>query len=135
MIQIIAGKKGSGKTKKILAAANEATKNASNSVIFIDDDNRYMFDLSTDVRFVNAGEYKICNEQMLYGLVAGALSQNFDIATVCIDAFKKLVQTDLENTSWFFERLEDLSSAYNITFVISVSEEVDLLPEFIKKYL
>ena len=57
MIQVIHGKKGSGKTKRILDQANEAIKEHKGDVIFIDDDNRYMYDLRHEVRFVNAGEY------------------------------------------------------------------------------
>ena len=45
MIQVIAGKKGSGKTKRILDMANLATKDSKHDIVFIDDDNRYMFDL------------------------------------------------------------------------------------------
>ena len=57
MIQVIHGKKGSGKTKRILDQANEAIKEHKGDVIFIDDDNRYMYDLRHEVRFVNASEY------------------------------------------------------------------------------
>ena len=45
MIQVIHGKKGSGKTKRILDMANAAIKEHKGDVIFVDDDNRYMFDL------------------------------------------------------------------------------------------
>ena len=41
MIQIIYGKKGSGKTKRIIDMANEAVKAHEGSIVFIDDDNRY----------------------------------------------------------------------------------------------
>ena len=37
MIQVIHGKKGSGKTKRILDQANEAIKEHKGDVIFIDD--------------------------------------------------------------------------------------------------
>ena len=56
MIRIIYGKKGSGKTKKIIDAANEAVKYSTGELVFIDDDNRYMYDLRHEIRFVNATE-------------------------------------------------------------------------------
>ena len=54
MIQLVFGEKGSGKTKKILEIANQAAEQAKGSVVFIDEDDRYMYDLNLSVRFINA---------------------------------------------------------------------------------
>lgn len=135
MIQVIAGKKGSGKTKRILDKANEASKDQNNVVVFIDDDNRYMYDLEREVRFVDASEYNIVDDKMLLGFLAGMLTQNYDISHVCIDAFKKLIKVDLAQSEWFFSRLEKLATDNNVTFTLSVSESADLLPEYIKKHI
>jgi hypothetical protein len=89
LIQVIAGKKGSGKTKRIIDIANLATKDSRHDIVFIDDDNRYMFDLRHEVRFINASEYDLANDQMFMGLLCGVVAQNFDIGLICIDAFKK----------------------------------------------
>lgn len=135
MIKAIAGKKGSGKTKRIIKMANEASQNSKQNVVFIDDDNSYMFDLKHEVRFVNAGEYEINDDKMLFGFLAGAVTQNFDIGTILIDAFKKLINIDLSESEWFFQKLEVLSEKHGIDFVLSISEEPSKLPEFISKYL
>ena len=67
MIQVVHGKKGSGKTKRIIDMANNAVKEQNGIVVFIDDDNRYMFDVQQPVRFVNAGEYGMISPEMFYG--------------------------------------------------------------------
>ena len=134
MIQEIHGKKGSGKTKRILDQANDAIKEHKGDVIFIDDDNRYMYDLRHEVRFVNAGEYGTDSPEMFLGFICGMLAQNFDISVIFIDAFLKLVKTAVENTENFFARLDDLSAKHNVQFVISVSCDDAVAPEFIKKY-
>ena len=134
MIQVIHGKKGSGKTKRILDLANEAIKEHKGDVIFIDDDNRYMFDLRHEVRFVNAGEYGSDSPEMFFGFLCGMLAQNFDISVIFIDAFLKLVKADVEKTQDFFSRLEKLSLAHNVDFILSVSCDDAVAPEFIKKY-
>jgi len=134
MIQVIHGKKGSGKTKKILDMANAAIKEQKGDVIFIDDDNRYMFDLRHEVRFVNAGEYGSDSPEMFFGFLCGMLAQNFDISVVFVDAFLKLVKTDVENTEEFYRRLEVLSEKHNVQFVLSVNCDDAVAPEFIKKY-
>ena len=134
MIQVIHGKKGSGKTKRILDLANEAIKEHKGDVIFIDDDNRYMFDLRHEVRFVNAGEYGSDSPEMFFGFLCGMLAQNFDISVIFVDAFLKLVKADVEKTQDFFSRLEKLSVAHNVDFILSVSCDDAVAPEFIKKY-
>lgn len=57
MVKILAGEKGEGKTKKMIAMANEAGKTASGSIVFVDDDNSHMYDLHYSVRFVDTPEF------------------------------------------------------------------------------
>ena len=59
MINVICGKKGSGKTKKIIDSANENVQKSKGSVVFVDDNNRYMYDLHRDIRFVDTSAYNI----------------------------------------------------------------------------
>lgn len=134
MIQVIHGKKGSGKTKRILDMANQAIKEHNGDVIFIDDDNRYMFDLRHEVRFVNAGEYGSDSPEMFFGFLCGMLAQNFDISVIFVDAFVKLVKTDVNNTETFFARLDKLSRDHNVQFVLSVNCDDSVAPEFIRQY-
>ncbi len=135
MIQVIAGKKGSGKTKRIIDMANQASQDSSHDIVFIDDDNRYMFDLRHEVRFINAGEYQLENGQMFMGFLYGAVAQNFDVGLIFIDAFKKLVKADLSSTAWWFQRLVGLSEKHSVDFVLSISEDPAELPDFIKQYV
>ena len=135
MIQVIAGKKGSGKTKRIIDMANLATKDSKHDIVFIDDDNRYMFDLRHEVRFINASEHGVTSDQMFMGMLCGVVASNFDLGLICIDAFKKLIKNELGTTEWFFERLEALSEKHDVNFAISISADEDELPEFIRKYV
>ena len=102
MIQVIAGRKGSGKTKRIIDMANKASQDSKHDIVFIDDDNRYMFDLRHEVRFINASEYDLTNDQMFIGFLTGVVAQNFDVGLILIDAFMKLIKQDLANTESFF---------------------------------
>ena len=129
MIQVIAGKKGSGKTKRIIDMANVASRDSKHDIVFIDDDARYMYDLRHEVRFINAGD------QMFMGYLCGIVSQNFDLGLVFVDAFKKLFKADLSTSEWLFERLETISKNHNVDFVLSISADVEELPAFIQKYV
>ena len=59
LIGVIFGEKGTGKTKQLLQHANRTAASAKGSLVFIDDDNSYMFDLNSSIRFINATEYGI----------------------------------------------------------------------------
>lgn len=135
MIQIIAGKKGSGKTKRLIDMTNQAANESPANVVFLDDDDRYMRDIDHKARFVNAGEYHVHTPEMFVGFISGMLSQNFDIGNVFIDAFTKLCKTDLNDAAWLFELMEELCAKHNVNFVLSVSEDPADLPEFVTKYI
>jgi Ni2+-binding GTPase involved in maturation of urease and hydrogenase len=135
LIQVIAGIKGSGKTKRIIDMANKASQDSKHDIVFIDDDNRYMFDLRHEVRFINASEYCLANDQMFIGFITGVVAQNFDVGLILIDAFKKLIQQNIEDTEPFFKRLESISEKHNVDFVFSISDAPAELPAFIQKYV
>ena len=135
MIQVIAGKKGSGKTKRLIDLTNTTAREAEHDVIFLDDDNRYMFDVDHKVRFINAEDYHIHNADMFIGFLCGMLSSNFDIGTVFVDAFLNLCHTDLQNTADVVATLDELGRKHNVDFVLSLSADPEELPDHLKQYL
>ena len=135
MIQVIAGKKGSGKTKRLIDLTNSTAREAVHDVIFLDDDNRYMFDVDHKVRFINAADYQINSTDMFIGFVCGILSSNFDLGTVFIDAFLKLCRTDIAGSQPVVAELEKLSAKNSVDFVLSLSADPEELPDFLRQYL
>ena len=139
MIQVIAGNKGSGKTKRLIDIANEALKEAHGIVAFIDDDKRYMYDLRHEVRFVDASDYpaiKGSSADVFLGFLSGMIASNFDLSVICVDSFLKLCKkTPLSEMEAFFENLNRLPEAGEIKFIFNVSSDADTLPEFMKPYL
>ena len=138
MIQVIAGHKGSGKTKRLIDTANEALKVEHGIIAFIDDDKRYIYDLRYEIRFVDASDYtavKGCEADVFFGFLSGMLAVNYDLSLVCIDAFLKLVKTPIAQMASFFERLNALSESSKCSFVINISCDTEDLPEFIKPYV
>lgn len=135
MIRIIYGKKGSGKTKKIIDAANEAVKVSTGELVFIDDDNRYMYDLRHEIRFVNATEYDVSSPDTFMGFICGILAGNYDMKQLFIDGFLRLVKSDMADLEAFFVKLEDITHRHGVDVVISASAKDDEVPEFLKKYI
>ena len=138
MIQVVLGKIGSGKSKRLIDLANEALKTEHGLVVFVDDDKNNMYDLRHEFRLVDAsefamGEYR--SASWFYGLLGGMLAINFDISLVVVDAFMKLVNnTDPKLLEPLFQQMEALSKAHNVNFVLGVSGDPELLPEFITRY-
>ena len=135
MIQVIAGKKGSGKTKRLIDLTNATARDAVHDVIFLDDDNRYMYDVDHKVRFINTADYDVRSTEMFLGFVGGILSSNYDIGTIFIDAFLKLCRADLASTEPVVNLLNVLGARQNVDFVLSVSADPEELPAFLKQYL
>ena len=53
MIQIISGVKGKGKTKYLIQKANEEIKNANGNVVYLDKNNKHMYELSNKIRLMH----------------------------------------------------------------------------------
>ena len=134
MIQLVFGEKGSGKTKKILEIANRAAEQAKGSVVFIDEDERYMFDLNLSVRFINATEYVLSGPKMFYGFLCGISASDHDLECIVIDSFMHLVHHDLGSLEEMFEQLKAFSESHNIRLVISLSCAPEQLPAFLRAY-
>ncbi len=134
MIQVIFGKKGSGKTKRILDMANESVKEAKGNVLFVDDDKSYTLSLKPQVRFIDASEYSVKGVEPFYGFLAGILAGNYDISVIYIDAFLKLVKAEPDELVDFFAKLERLVSAAGCDMIISFSDDAACVPESIRTY-
>ena len=134
MIQIIFGEKGTGKTKKILELANTAAKEAKGSIVFIDDDDRYMFDLNLSVRFINAKEYGISGPKAFFGFLCGVAASDHDLEEVFVDGFLDIVRHDLATLEGLFDELGSCAEKHNIRRTLCVSGAVETLPPFLKQY-
>lgn len=135
MISVIYGKKGTGKTKKILDLANEAVKVSTGELVFIDDDNSYMYDLRHEIRFVNATEYDVADPDTFMGFLCGILAGNYDMKQLFIDGFLRIVKCDMAELEAFFAKLEDIAHRHGVDVVIAASAKDDEVPEFLKKYI
>ena len=135
MIQIIFGEKGTGKTKKILELANRSAQEAKGSIVFIDNDDSYMFDLNLSVRFVNALEYGIAGPKAFYGFLCGISASDHDLEYIYVDGFLYLVKHDLVTLEELFHQLDVFTQKHGIVLTLSVSGAKDTLPIYLQKYV
>ena len=132
---MIYGKKGSGKTKKILDLANTLAAQVKGNTVFIDDDQRYMYDLKYQVRFVNAGEYNIEDPKMFLGFLIGMMAKDFDLELLFVDGFLRIVNAQLKDLADFFAQLSKASEQHNVRVIMSVSGSEEDRPAFLDEYL
>ena len=134
MVEIIAGKKGKGKTKYLLDKVNTSVENASGNIVYLDKSQKHMHELSNKVRLINVGDYPISNCDEFLGFISGIVSRDFDITNIFVDGIFKIVGShNLDGFESFLNRLETMSQKFEITFVISVSIDAETAPDYIKK--
>lgn len=123
MITLILGRKGSGKTKKLMALCNAAVEQSKGNVVFIEKDNTLTYDLSYKARLVAAEDYGIKGFDALYGYIAGMCAGNYDITDIFVDSVLKIGGSDLEALAGFVERLSKLD-AHVVMSVSAAKEEI-----------
>jgi hypothetical protein len=133
MIQIISGEKGKGKTKVLIEKANTEVRAAKGNIVYLDKSNKHMYELSNKIRLENVRDYFIENQSEFIGFICGILSGNHDLQTIYLDSFLKIAYTNYDNFEAVFSKLEQISEAFHVDLVMSVSMNFDQLPENIKK--
>lgn len=132
MVQIIAGKKGKGKTKYLLDMANTAVKEAKGSIVYLDKSAKHMYELSNKIRLINVAEFPVHNAEGFIGFVCGIISQDHDLEAMYLDSFIKLAALEGEDLTATLADLDQISAKYNVNFVLSVSKDSEELPEIAK---
>ena len=134
MIEFVYGAKGSGKTKKMIDMINASAKTTPGNIVCIEKSMKLTYDIDHAARLIDVDEYKIANYDMLYGFVAGILAGNYDIVEVYLDGVLKLGGNDLDGLGALLEKLATLTGE-GVKMVVTVSADLDVLPENVKKYL
>lgn len=135
MIHVITGLKGSGKTKKLLDAINEAVAKASGDVVCIEYGRKLTYDLTYKVRLVDSKEYGICSVEMLKGFISGLHAGNFDITNVFIDNLYKTIGSDRAAAEDFVTWCAKFAADNSMEITMTISDDPAQLSENIQKYV
>ena len=133
MIEIIAGEKGKGKTKELLAKVNHSVAAASGNIVYLDKSQKHMYELNNKVRLINVMDYPIDNCDEFLGFLCGIVSQDNDLEEMYLDSFLTIafIETD-DEIQHAIEKLHIISEKYNVKFILSVSRDESKLPECAK---
>jgi len=133
MIQIISGVKGKGKTKFLIQKANEAVKSAEGSVVYLDKNNKHMYELSNRIRLINVGDYPIDTYDAFLGFICGLISQDNDLQDMFLDSFLTIGSVSEEYVGYIMSKLTDISERFGVNFTVSISMDADSIPDDFKK--
>jgi len=127
MVKLIAGKEGTGKTKKIIQLANAQVEEKKGNIVFIDDDQRHMYELKHEMRFLSMDEFLINTPEEFYGFLSGIISNDYDIEAIYIDGIFKFVDLKMADTTDYIHKLKRLTDKYELKIVMTMSCDVDEL--------
>lgn len=128
MINILTGKKGSGKTKHLIALAHEAVKASKGNVVCVEKGDTLTYDVDHKARLINIEDYGINGFDMLYGFISGLCAGNYDITDILVDSTLKIGGKDIAALAEFLKKIAPLSEQTNISFTFSVSADADEIP-------
>ncbi len=135
MIQIIAGREGTGKTKNLIDMANSMMKITDGHIVYVDIDHSHMHNLSYNIRLINADDYPLDSNREFFGFVCGILSQDYDIKTIFIDGLLKNAKIDANRVDTLIHKIENVSETNHVDFIISVCADKEELPESVQQYI
>ena len=126
MIKIIIGKKGSGKTKKLVDLVNAAANESLGNVVCIEKGDTLTYSVTHKARLIDADAYGIKGYGEYYGMISGIKSGNHDVTHIFGDATLRIGTRDYEELVAFFERVSKIE---DIEFLFTVSADKADLPE------
>ena len=134
MITLIIGRKGSGKTKKLIETVDRTVENSNGNVVCVEKDDNLRFDINYRARLIETDLFKIDNYEAFYGLLCGICSGDHDITDVLVDATLKIGGKDLEELGKFLKRVNELGVISDKRFTFTVSADKEELPEYIFEF-
>ncbi len=131
MVTLLIGKKGAGKTKKLIALANEAVAASSGNVVVIEKGAKLTYDVTHKARLIDTEQYNISGYDMLYGFISGICAGNYDVTDILVDSTFKIAPEAISGLENFTKKLQDLSETTSTNIVVLVSADEADIPESI----
>lgn len=136
MVKLFLGLSGSGKTKEMIRAINEAAEKESGSVVCIEKHDKLRYDVNYKVRLISYIEYGLEGAEALKAFISGLHAGNFDISHIFLKSIHKLLGTDdMEQFAAFCDWCAAFGEKNGMSFTMTATEDPVQAPEELKKYL
>lgn len=134
MLKLIAGKKGSGKTKQLISMVNNAVEVSNGKVVCIEKGTKLTYDINHGARLLDTDSYRVAGCDAFYGFLAGIAASDFDVKEIYIDSILKIAGDNLDEIAKLIEKINALFGD-DVNVVMTVSADASELPESMKKYV
>jgi energy-coupling factor transporter ATP-binding protein EcfA2 len=136
MVNIMMGPEGSGKTKQLIGALNQAVQREAGSIVCIEKGDTLRFDVDHKVRLIDIKDYAYGGYPFLRGFISGLHAGNFDITHIFMDNLYKLAQSsDPKETENFLDWCSVFSAENSVAFTLTIAGEAAEAPEYIARYM
>ncbi len=125
MIKLIIGKKGSGKTKKLVDLVNAAAAESLGNVVCIEKGDTLTFSVTHKARLIDADELGISGYGEYFGMLTGIKAGNHDITHIFGDATLRIGSRNYDELADFLARLAKIE---DVEFLFTVSCDEAELP-------
>lgn len=128
MVTLLIGKKGSGKTKRLIEEANAAVTASNGCVVVVEKGAKLTYDLTYKARLVDSDAFNIKGYEMLFGFISGMCAGNYDITDIFVDSTFKIAGDDKKELCDFVDKLNVLADYANTTITLLISSAKEDLP-------
>ena len=136
MVRLIMGTAGAGKTKQLIELIHASVEAEKGSVVCIEPGADMTYDVSYNVRLVNAGEYDLNSFECLRGFISGLYAGNYDISHVYVDNLCKITRNnETYEIEKFLTWLERFSNKNAVKFTVTVSAEEDGATDVMRQFM
>ena len=136
MVRLIMGANGAGKTKQLIELIHTSVDSETGSVVCIEPSRDMTYDISYNVRLVNASEYNVDSFDCLRGFLCGLYAGNYDISHVFVDNLCKIVHSeDFAAVEKFLHWLDKFSDANTVKFTVTLTADASVATDGMRKYL
>ena len=137
MVKIIMGLKGSGKTKQLIELVHKALADENGDVVCIEKNPTLRYNIPSKARYVFTSTYGGGKGfDFTKGFLSGIHAGNYDITHIFVDGLFNLI--DGSNTTGvdeFLEWLARFSTEQEVNFTVTVSADIALATDTMKKFL
>lgn len=129
MVTLLTGKKGSGKTKKLIEMVNAALEKTNGNVVVIEKGQQMTYNIPYAARLVDSDAYDVKGQEALLGFISGICAGNYDVTDIFVDSTLKITGTGAEACEFLVPELKKLSQSAGTNLVLSISAAEEDIPQ------
>lgn len=135
LLHILYGKKGTGKSRRLIAEANRNHVECGENSVFIDKDGDRMYELNRGIRFINASLIFVLTGRKCSRVLSAELRRRIMTCVQFIStALWRSLSIPPKGLFGMFDFLREFSEKTNIELYISISSENEA-PDYLKAFI